>query len=656
MFKDLKKSLQSNFNKLQKNNLFYVNVDKDEIYKQYLDGFSPELRQEHTCNCCKSFLRQFAGIVAIVDNKVVSIWDNLTIPDKYKQSVKNLKTYIHSLPIHSTFFNGYKNCGTDKNLDVKDNIIWEHFYFELDRKFVKSEASIASINGTNTNNKNVFKRALDELTKESVELVLELIDQNSLYRGKEFENTLKSFQKLQKEYSKIKPAQRDNFCWAKSLETSAVILSIRNSSIGTLLIDLSSGMELDTAVTRFEKVVAPTNYKRPVALVTSRMIEDAKKKLSELDLLDSLDRRYATSRDITVDNLLFTDKSSGAKDVFDEVSKETKVDIKKLTKIEEISIQDFIDKVLPKTKSMEILLENKHLPNFVSLITSQNNTNKLFKWDNDFSWSYTGGITDSIKEKVKAAGGNVDGVLRTSLSWNNYDDLDIHCVDPNGEEIYFGHKNSRSGGVLDVDMNAGYGTSRTPVENIVWANQNIMKEGIYTVKVHNFNARETSGQGYILQIECNGEIFDFEESNNPRNQKYGLCINFNWSRTNGITLNKDVKSKTVSKEKWGLKTNTFVKVKQSMLSPNYWGNKVGNKHYMFILENCVSDEKPRPFFNEFLKEELNSHRKVLEIIGSKIKIEEDKNQLSGLGFSETKKDSVIVRVDGSFKRTLKINF
>jgi hypothetical protein len=93
-----------------------------------------------------------------------------------------------------------------------------------------------------------------------------------------------------------------------------------------------------------------------------------------------------------------------------------------------------------------------------------------------------------------------------------------------------------------------------------------------------------------------------------------------------------------------------------MLSPNHWEKPVGNKHYMFFLEDCISDEDARPFFNEFLKDEFTEHRKVFEILGSKLRIEHTKDQLSGLGFSETQRNSILCRVTGSFQRMIRINF
>jgi hypothetical protein len=666
MFSKIKNQVRANFEKLIQGQaviLFYVDIDRDKIWDLYLSGFSdPIERQGHNCNCCKSFLRQFSGIVTISGYQKQSIWDMPLeeVDELYRPSIKNIQEYIHSLPVSNRFVNTFAKLGTDQNVDRIKNTTWSHFSLELPKSFVyRGSESVDSLLGNYRDSKTVLKRSLDELTNDACATVLELIAQNSLYRGKEFEANVQKFRDLKHQYTLLPPQAKDNFCWVAASKNSDAICKIRNSAIGTLLIDLSEGMELDQAVTKFERVVAPTNYKRPNSLVTAKMVDEAKNRIVELGLENSLERRYAAVEDISIENLLFVDRSSGMSDIFADMQKDVIVNPKSLSKIEEVTIEDFIDKVIPTAKSVEILVENSHLNNMVSLLTATDKSApSMFKWNNPFSWSYTGGITDSMKERVKAAGGKVDGVLRFSIQWNedgkSICDLDAHAYEPDGIHIYFsqykGYKTPMSG-MLDVDM---IRPSKVGVENITWSDISKMREGAYTFRIHNYDGGRNSG--FAAQIEFDGQIHDF--SSNKHLSGVVDIAKVNYSKAKGFELIPLMDSKTsiTSKEKWGIKTNQFIKVKNVMLSPNYWGAPVGNKHYVFTLENCVSDEKPRPFFNEFLKEDLTKDRKVFEVLAGKLNVPPSSNQLSGIGFSETQRNHLIVRVEGAFKRNLKINF
>jgi len=659
-------TINTQFLKMAKQDLYEITLEKNELWDLYLasfpEGTNPlyKERTEHDCQCCKHFIRDVGGVVNIVDNKLVTLWD-VKVGGFYQIVIDALAAYVRKKAISNVLSCETSGVGsevTHQQLEDGQIKVWSHFYCSVPKNAVRISPEVLS---NNRAAKQVFKRGLDEITTEAIDIVLELIDQNSLYRGDEFKNSIKEFSALKKQYGKITDAaESDNYCWANSKKSSA---RLRNTVMGTLLQDISDGSELDVAVRAYESKVAPANYKRPTALITKGMVEKAMKTIKELDIEKSLYRRFAIAEDLSINNVLFADRATAAvmkDELLDSLMKEVKTEAKNYSKVEDISIEKFVQ-LIPSITQMEVLFENRHTKNLMSLIAPKHEDSpNILKWNNNFSWSYNGDMTDSIKERVKKAGGNVEGFLRISLSWFNYDDLDIHVKEPEGFEIYYGNKkNARTTGHLDVDMNAGTTRTKKPVENIVWTIPSRMETGQYKVFVQNYCKRETTDVGFVVEMEINGEIRQYHYIKAISNQVYldVFTFKFDGEKITDIIVGKEIQDEAKSQQVWDCATEQFQKVSLMTVSPNHWDeNKVGNKHYFFILDGCKNPDKTRGFYNEFLTPNLEKHRKVFEVLGNKTKCEESNNQLSGLGFSSTKKDNIICKVSGNFNRILRVTF
>lgn len=685
-FSIFRNALSEHFQKMCEDNaiLCSVELDKDKLYELYLNSIPAEdnkifrVRKEYDCSACRHFIKSIGNVVAIKDTKIISIWDVTTSEDGWNDVAKTLSDFVKLHPITNVFLTTESSIGTNYSMDNKElenPIRWEHLYVTVPNKYIYKKRygdTIDSKLGEFRDSKNVFKRSLDEFSLETVDTILDLINQGSLYRGDEYKDRIVKFRNFEKEYSELAEDVKDIYAWEKSVSLDPSISRIRNTAIGTLLIDVAEGLDLEEAVKKYESVTAPANYKRSKPIFTKKMLEDAQKTITDLGYLDSLSRRYANADDITVNNILFSNKDTakridGAEDLFAQLSHETKSSPKKFDRVEEISIDRFISDVVPTVSEIEAYVENKHAPNFMSLIAPVNKDAKtMFKWDNNFSWAYAGNVTDSIlKQNVKNAGGKVDGVLRFSIQWNDlneYDanDLDAHCIEPTKNEIMFTNCKkpdfSSLGGQLDVDIINPI-RNVPAVENITWPTLERMKDGTYTFFVHCYSNRG-GRSGFRAEIEFDGQIYSFDY-NKPLRPEEEVKVAEVTLKNGQFSIKELLPSQCSSREIWNVHTNEFVPVTVICYSPNYWDEQkgIGNKHYFFMLKDCVNPEMPNGWYNEFLNTELYpQHRKVMEALSSKAHVQETEDQLSGLGFSSTLRNELVVKVKGTTERVLKIKF
>ena len=670
-FRPFSKRVNQQFINLSKNHDELFVVGLPDIFDTYLglfpDGTNPIFRErtEHDCNCCKHFIRNIGKVVAIKGGKITTVWDVEGLEYPYNVVAKSLGDAVRSAPISSVFRTKESSYSHEKNIDNHDtSITWYHFHAKVPSKFVTP--SPEEIKGKLTSTFQVFKRGLNEIRQDDLETVLDLIKDNSLYRGKEFEKSVEEFKSLQKQF--VNAGSTDSFIWENVWKSCS---GFRNTVIGTLLVDLASGDNTEVAVKKFEAKVAPANYKRPKALITPRMIDSAVSKLRDLGLEDAIYRRLATVEDLSVNDVLFVDNSvvGRMKDGLTDLlmsSPSVKKSVKVPKTPKQIRIEDFITL---GSKSIELVLDNKHLSNFVTLTAPvHENINNLFKWNNSFGWSYDGDVTDTMREMVVARGGRVDGVFRFTHQWNygkrNASLMDLHVFMPNKhtdphrdgchDQYPPAHRvgwNNRidynSGGVQDVDYTAAASEGYVPIENITFPDLSKMPEGKYVCKIHNWNLRQPTQGGFKAEIEFDGQVFEYEVDR-PLKHKEWITVAEITLEQGKFTIDHKLPTTSSPKEKWGIQTQVPVKVQTVLLSPNHWENAggVGNKHWFFILDGCRVDEPVRGLYNEFMVGNLEPHRKVFEVLGSKTKCEPTEKQLSGVGFSETRSDRVLAIADG----------
>lgn len=131
------------------------------------------------------------------------------------------------------------------------------------------------------------------------------------------------------------------------------------------------------------------------------------------------------------------------------------------------------------------------------------------------------------------------GDVQVLLSWNNYNDLDLACIDPVGNTVWYNNKSVPSGGMLEIDMNVNPNDSKTPIENIYWP-EGRAPNGTYEVylwlyKQHEPAINETP---YKVSVKYGDKTEEFSGTIKKEDDRLHICT---------FTLGNDNNSRNTNK-------------------------------------------------------------------------------------------------------------
>jgi hypothetical protein len=634
--------------------------DRIDLYDLYLSSFpTEEARQHYTCHACRHFIQRFGGLVTIDEkgNAHSVIWKEDGTPEYFLPAVKAVKKEVLKSRVNGVFLPDSRVLGQPKTGE------WTHLHIRLPQEMTNRNILRNSHQAMAEKKESfsVLSRSISDYGQYA-DQGLQLVESETLYRGDSVKGMAQFFKRIVDEVANYSGDQKRNIIWKTVAEVGKGLSHVRGSKYGSIILK-GIAEETSTRVISLQFKQAMSTNMRSQRDASELAIIQAEELIEKMELGDSLSRRYAKFDEIPESEMVWKDsgvvtksskEESKSTGVFGHLKSQAKKNNDTVNLPSSVmTFEKFKRTVLPGAEKLEVLMDNPS--RFMAMVTAANpDAKQILQWDNPFSWYYHGGIDGEIQRRVEEAGGRYkDNEIRASLIWEGPTDLDLHCITPSGNHIYYGERE----GILDVDANGGRITSLQPVENMRWISG--AREGRYKFYVHNFAQRANNDPvPFKVELEINGKVYAFNGTAGRTGWQQDV-FEFRYQKGKDPEM---LLSNHSTQDVWGVETNSFVKVKGITTSPNMWGEnprpQTGH-HYFFLLEGLQDEAegKGRGFFNEMLKSELHEIRRTLEMFTANTPVEgAEEADACGVGFIKDVDWNLTVRVtNGSSSRIVKID-
>lgn len=449
-------NIYQHFNDIAKseNNLYYVpKIDGAmELYDVFVEFLPDAAKQHYNCNTCRRFINRYGRLVYISeDYKIHSALFGFTdeelekkIPEIFRDSIRFMRNSVESREVACPFETNNNELG------VEFDGIFNHFHintrFIADKRWPYYNNVTERVANRELKYKTLYT-AVNRYTKEEINKVESLMQSGALNRSEKFSKLLDNFKTAFKAIHEGKPDDKEfnrRIIYYSSIYDISVC-NIKNSPVGLLMDRIKEGCDLSNAVNEFNVVVAPDNYMRPKSAPSMGNILQAEKIVRDLNIANSLNRRYCNIEDIPEKAYIWKPvvykKKQKEFDVFKSLADETAAHIQN---------EDFMNGIVNPNKPVIVTL-NKFLEiaktakriyykrsrsdmNFGGLVTAENiEDNPILKWDypdarNPVSWYLYQHGSDVTDWDINAENVKVNGIISTPNLWGDHDPVSITGV------------------------------------------------------------------------------------------------------------------------------------------------------------------------------------------------------------------------------------
>ncbi len=366
----------------------FFQTDVYDLYSRFLDALPEDQRQFHNCHACRQFVNTYGSLVTIDEHGVThsALWNSNDAPEMYQHPISVMIQWIEHASVTGVFYSPKTMWGTPVTG------IWTHLAVAPAYVFASPAKTADQAMAEKHEDFLMLSRALGRYRLNDVATAVNLLKTDSLYRSEKVLGVAEWLLDLQSRLGKTKHhGHRQSLIWRAVASAPVGYCHVQSSMIGTLLDDLSTGMEFATVARRFTEKMHPLQYQRPQAAPSAGNIAQAEKLVEQLGIERALHRRFARLEEIQTiwrPAMMKTDHHG----VFGHLQSKQKASTLVAVAGGNITWTKFRRDVLPNALEIKFYVPYGR-NNYCALVTAVDpDAPLIFQWDNPVSWYvYNGG-------------------------------------------------------------------------------------------------------------------------------------------------------------------------------------------------------------------------------------------------------------------------